>query len=372
MKTRLCEICGNPLPRKNGTYCSNTCNGIALRNRRRPDMEGKIPWSAGLTKETSEVIARISESKLKNVVDRDTLYQLYYEQNLTLSQIGQRFGVSKGPIQRLVTEYGLIRKRDELNKTLVEELYSSGKTFTEIGSLYNCSAGYVTYHFGQDIEARNYRNNVGINMDKETIYDMYWNRWMSYEAIAEELKVDFTGIPYWLKKFDIPLRTAWESRRGPDWEAPDPDVLIHLYQSENMGLQTIGELFGTGRRYVENILKENNISLRQSGYPNVSYFTAKDGHRVKSSLELQVDNWLFEHCIEHEYEPYIADTKYKADFKVGDVFIEVWGITGNEKYNLKRQKKEGVYQKHNLSLLSIVRKDFPDLHVLSPLAENAI
>jgi len=372
MSKRTCVVCGNELPKKNRKYCSNTCNGIALRNKRRPDMEGKTPWNAGLTADTDERLAKVAQSMHKNVVDRDTLYQLYTEQNLSLRAIGKKYEVAKNVIKRLVDEFGLIRKRDKLTKELVETLYASGKSYVDIGKMYNCSPVYISQNFGQDIEARNYQNDAGIDMDKETIYDLYWNQWMSYDQIAEKLNVDFTAVPYWLKKFGIKTRTAMETRRGPNWVEPDEKQIIHLYQAENMGMQAIGNLFDVSRQYIKNVLERNKIGIRTSGYPNISHYTSQDGHKVKSSLELQVDDWLFEQGIEHEYEPYIAKTKYKADFKVQDTFIEVWGIEGNEKYERKRQKKLRVYEKHNLSLISIFPDDFPDLHILQPLTKYSL
>jgi len=215
-------------------------------------------------------------------------------------------------------------------------------------------------------------NRAGVEPDKALLEHLYWDEWLNYEKISERLGVDFTTIPYWLKKFDIPRRTLWETRRGRDWVEPDLQVVAHLYEAENMGTDAIGKLFKVSSTYISKLLNKMQISLRKSGYPNVSHYTAKDGHRVKSSLELQVDDWLFAHNIPHQYEGQIGDTNLRTDFIVGSTYIEIWGITGHQAYEDKRKRKLEAYQRHQLELLSVYPHDFPALRVLEPLTKYAL
>lgn len=89
-----------------------------------------------------------------------------------------------------------------------------------------------------------------------------------------------------------------------------------------------------------------------------SYLTT-DGHYVLSSYEYLVDEFLFSRKIPHEVNGLILNTKYRYDFKVNDVYIEIWGYEKDRKqkrcinYNERRKIKEQIYLKNNLKLLSI-------------------
>ncbi len=72
-------------------------------------------------------------------------------------------------------------------------------------------------------------------------------------------------------------------------------------------------------------------------------FKAKDGHEVDSDLELRVDNALNMADLTHRVQPSIPGCNFKADFLVGDVFVEVWGIKGDPKYEERKQKKLSFY-----------------------------
>lgn len=80
---------------------------------------------------------------------------------------------------------------------------------------------------------------------------------------------------------------------------------------------------------------------------------APDGHFVDSTYELIFDWYLWSHNIEHEVHGYISkDHKYRYDFKVGNVYFEIWGLK-NKKYIEKRLKKEEVYKSLGLNLISL-------------------
>lgn len=373
---KYCKVCGKQIPYKNREYCSRSCMSTGEKGRARPDLVGKIPWSAGLSAKTDERIASIAEKRKKNVVNRNTLEQLYVKDNMSLKNIGDLFGVGKKVIGRLVDEFNLQRiprKVDDLTPEKVAALYTSGFRYTEIAEQYQCSASHVAAIGRKSgLIGRTIQNKAGVVPTKEILEQLYWGEWLNYEKIGERLGVDFTTIPYWLKKFDIPRRTLWETRRGPGWVDPDPEIIAHLYEAENMSTESVGKLFKVSDTYIKSVLHKKQIPLRKSGYPNVSHYTAQDGHRVKSSLELQVDDWLSSRWIPHTYEPFIGGTRLKADFLVGNVYVEIWGITGNQTYEEKRKRKLEAYQHHQLELLSVYPHDFPKLQVLEPLTKYVL
>lgn len=373
----ICEQCGSEFfrkPSKTPRFCSRQCRSNAVKGIERPDMRGRIPWNKGITASDDQRVANIANAKIKNVVDRDTLYQLYVIEKLPLSTIGEQYNVSKHVIKRLTEQYQLERiqpLRETLTYEIAAKLYAQGFSMVDIAKQFECSSGHVKAII-PDIDKRHNRNRAGVVPDASILRSLYWDEWLSYEKIGERLSVDFTTIPYWLKKFNIPRRNQWETRRGKDWVEPDSEVIYHLYTAEYLSIQSIADILIIPSSAVKKTLKGAGVHLRKTGYPNVSQYTAKDGHKVKSGMELQVDDWLYEHGIEHTYEPQIGASPYRADFLIGNMYVEIWGIEGNERYEQKRKKKLEAYRRFDLNLLSVYRKDFPDLHVLEPLLEYSV
>lgn len=91
--------------------------------------------------------------------------------------------------------------------------------------------------------------------------------------------------------------------------------------------------------------------------------TTKDGHVVRSAEEAQIDDWLSDRKIYHEYEPfYPGQKKYKADFKVGDIYYEYCGLAGRyAKYDAKTQKKVDLAKQLNMRLVLFYREDLNNL-----------
>lgn len=97
-----------------------------------------------------------------------------------------------------------------------------------------------------------------------------------------------------------------------------------------------------------------------------------DGHIVRSALERVVDDWLFEHGIEHVVSPRCpwppkSGRYYSfADFLVGDTYIEVWGLAGIKKYDRRMLQKLNLYSKHQATVINlwpreIQKRDFSKL-----------
>lgn len=99
---------------------------------------------------------------------------------------------------------------------------------------------------------------------------------------------------------------------------------------------------------IEGICKKLNLT------PATCYKT-RDGHFVRSYYELLLDEYLYSRNIEHtpEFKPF-ENYNYRCDQKVGDFYIEIWGYPPKCKfYHQKRLKKEDLYKKFGLKLISI-------------------
>lgn len=94
-------------------------------------------------------------------------------------------------------------------------------------------------------------------------------------------------------------------------------------------------------------------------------FKANDGHYLRSSLEVIVDNILFFNKVPHDVDKVISEEKddknYRYDFfayKHG-YYIEVWGMEdASESYRKKKEKKIQFYKDKGLKLIEINARDF--------------
>lgn len=126
------------------------------------------------------------------------------------------------------------------------------------------------------------------------------------------------------------------------------------------------------------ITKCIEVELTDESYESI--FKCKDGHMVKSTQELLIDNYLFEHGIRHAYESTLAiDANVKNNlhpdfylpgfFKDGtDLYIEHWGINEEENPDYKKTKKyklskykELIHTDPTFTLITTTAEDIKDL-----------
>jgi len=118
-----------------------------------------------------------------------------------------------------------------------------------------------------------------------------------------------------------------------------------------------------------------NKAIRLAGFePNSVIFSkkfiAKDGHICDSFAEKIIDDWLFRCNIRHERNFPYSNQKMTADFAVGNIRIEYFGLWGlNKTYNQGIQVKRKICQKDNLRLLEIYPSDLFSKNFKSCLGE---
>ena len=134
--------------------------------------------------------------------------------------------------------------------------------------------------------------------------------------------------------------------------------IIELYKKGQSVIQ-IGKAFNVSADVIVKLLRNNKIDIfNRTTYGRLS--VADDGHKVRSGMELEVDNWLFSHRIAHVYEKRLGETLRKCDFFLPDLntYIEVFGLT-NKTYKEKTKEKLQLYRELGLinNLLMIFPKD---------------
>lgn len=129
----------------------------------------------------------------------------------------------------------------------------------------------------------------------------------------------------------------------------DPEYKIILLTSE---FQCI--TFSNEDDYVN-----SNKEVRDKHEAN---YRAEDGHKVRSTHEMIIDNYLFNHNIRHVYEKIVysmnSNDKCTCDWYLPDydVYIEYWGLDG-KRYNEEKIYKLNIYKENELKLLEIEKDD---------------
>jgi len=95
---------------------------------------------------------------------------------------------------------------------------------------------------------------------------------------------------------------------------------------------------------------------------------SKDGHECRSIAEKIIDDWFYNNNISHIIEPYYPydeelnpNSNLRADWKVDNIFVEFFGLSGFRDYGEKVILKKKLVDKTNISLLEIYPDDLYNL-----------
>lgn len=163
-------------------------------------------------------------------------------------------------------------------------------------------------------------------------------------SIIQSFYSEYTRIPTY-KEFE------------KDVKYPHPHNYKHHFGSWNQAIEIAG--FESNKRLL--------------GY----VVTAKDGHICHSFAELMIDDYLFEKGIDHVKEVKYPGSKKKADWLVGNTYIEYFGLDTerdnyiSNKYRIKILEKRKLCKNQNLKLLEIYPKHLSilDKHIRDQLIQ---
>ena len=91
--------------------------------------------------------------------------------------------------------------------------------------------------------------------------------------------------------------------------------------------------------------------------PRGTQTLALDGHVCLSLGEKTIDDYLYKRGIVHEKEPKYPERNYRADFSVGGVFIEYFGLAGESSYDAKIEEKKRICAAHGIKLIALYPTD---------------
>jgi hypothetical protein len=141
-----------------------------------------------------------------------------------------------------------------------------------------------------------------------------------------------------------------------DLHALDDKERVELLQllKTKPNVQRVQNVFGSWlNALIEAGIVENGARPTSRGTQCI----AKDGHMCLSLGEKTIDDFLHNHGIQHDKEPHYPEGNFRADFKVGMLLIEYFGLAGNPEYDAKIAEKNRICKKHGITLVAIYPQD---------------
>ncbi|MHC1585365.1 MAG: AAA domain-containing protein [Candidatus Syntropharchaeia archaeon] len=126
--------------------------------------------------------------------------------------------------------------------------------------------------------------------------------------------------------------------------------------------ETCGEIISGRSRYCKDCLELNRLRKFLEEKPR--NYKAEDGHLLRSSDEVRIDDWFYHNGIEHQVEIKVPVNKlmYCDWFLPGEkIYVEYWGLMDKKTYKKARMIKENLYRESNLKLISIEPEDMRNL-----------
>lgn len=131
------------------------------------------------------------------------------------------------------------------------------------------------------------------------------------------------------------------------------------------GINLLKELYGSWFEALAKLeILPNNVMKTGRGVRCI----AKSGNVCNSLSEEYIDNWLFERGYVFDKEPFYPkheqlnpNGKKRADWKIGDYYIEFFGLKGDSIYDIRTLEKLKLAKEFNLKLISIYPDDLRNL-----------
>ncbi|MFH1424667.1 MAG: hypothetical protein ABIG20_03220 [archaeon] len=335
-----------------------------------------------LLKKYKVSIRSASEANLKSNAHMPTQEELqdwYLVQGLSVLKIGKLCNIDPSTIADYLKKYGItarkgietrlfksyVPSKKELEQWYLDEHQSTIK-IAKICRVTKGSVARWLKKYGIPIRkggSRNLKKDAKFPI-KQELQDLYVKKGFSICQIANMYNISDVSISNLLKRYRVESRTSSETRLFNSYK-PTRTELIGWYLNDKLSSYEIALSCGVASTSVIRWLKEYNIPIRASLFGYTEKLVCKDGHMVNSTYERVVDNWLFYNGISHQVGVRISksktDPKSRTDFKIGQHWVEIWGLAGKEFYDIKTiEVKLPLYQKLGFQskLIEIYPADF--------------
>lgn len=108
-----------------------------------------------------------------------------------------------------------------------------------------------------------------LNLTKEELERLYWEKELSLNEIAKKYKVDGVTVLYWMKKYNI-LRRSKAKIKFNGINSIKREELEDLYNTKRLSSSQIAEKFGVSSTTIRQLMKEYNIIRRNNSEAHLS------------------------------------------------------------------------------------------------------
>ncbi|MGO8753838.1 MAG: hypothetical protein ACLQHK_01250 [Gallionellaceae bacterium] len=134
----------------------------------------------------------------------------------------------------------------------------------------------------------------------------------------------------------------------------DKRLELLLLLKDKPSVKRVKEIFGS---WLKALIDSGALIDGTRETPRGIHTIALDGHTCLSLGEKTIDDYLYRRGIPHHKEPKYPEGNYRADFLVGDVFIEYFGLTGDATYDVRAKEKIRLCKVHGIRLIALYPKD---------------
>lgn len=190
---------------------------------------------------------------VRETLTPEKLIELHVRQNITLSQIGVMYSISKQRVHQLKKEYesnkGRIQRRLSLDVFSLKHHLDQGWSVQEIASHFKMKDSKVArlirkykteYDCGQS-NIRIAKRSLEDILPKENLFNLYVNQLYTDAEISEKYQISVSSVNNLRKKYKIKSLKTKSLRKLPN--DLTPQLFRQLYVIEGYTLETIAEKF---------------------------------------------------------------------------------------------------------------------------------
>jgi len=189
--------------------------------------------------------------------------------------------------------------------------------------------------------------------------------WNAIDWNIGDEKMNRKGIEKFIKKLTkiikrIPKQNFGYNKGDLNYYNTEEQIIILKLLKEKPTLKRIKECYGS---WIDALMDSGVVK----GYLKTGYgfkCRANDGHICDSLDEKIIDDLLYSNKIPHQLHPKYPKTNYKADFDVGGIYIEYFGLIGIPEYDMKIDKKMKIAENNKIKLFCIYPEDLLNLKEL--------
>lgn len=304
-------------------------------------------------------------------VKTSEIYNSYINSKSSLDEIAKQYGMTATSIRKRFIKDGLKprsrvdTRKIKLDMPILYDLYISKQLTTcEIANYFNCSPTTICKHL----------KSMGIirtSAETKSINNPDYNTWSDFlvekaknlliqirsiKDVAEILGVKRKTLEaYNQNKFHIEVKL---------WTDDEHKIAKQILKETLSYEKTAKKLNSTYSAIQSMNLRHWHIQIPYSA--NTFGTPAQDNNNnwYRSKFEAKVADWFISHNIEFENEVKISDIhKWRVDFKVKDIFIEVDGLGNNRPNcdNYEKTEKIKFLRANNMKLIILTQENWEDL-----------